>query len=210
MKLKNEHLVFIPIFLIVINMILVVTGKILPLDNWVYSLITHKKVITDILLFITKFGSVSYIVIICIFLLIFYKQKKELMHLYGVVIISTVINNIIKIIFRRARPALMGSFVPVFENTFSFPSGHAMATMTFYGFLIYMIYRKDINKKLKGALIGVLSVLILAVGFSRIYLYVHYFSDVFTGFMCSLVILYYYVKKVMKIDIFNFDKKGIL
>ncbi len=206
MKLKKEYIIAIPILLIVINIILVATSKILVIDNWVYSLISHNTILTNILLFITNFGSVKYIVAICLLLLIFYKPKKELMNLYGVVIISTVINNIIKIIFRRARTALMGSLVPVFENTFSFPSGHAMATMTFYGFLIYMIYKKDINKKLKGALMGLLSVLILAVGYSRIYLYVHYFSDVFTGFMCSLVILYFYIKVMKKMDFFDTEK----
>ena len=98
MKLKKEYIIAIPILLIVINIILVATSKILVIDNWVYSLISHNTILTNILLFITNFGSVKYIVAICLLLLIFYKHKKELMNLYGVVIISTVINNIIKII----------------------------------------------------------------------------------------------------------------
>lgn len=194
MKLKKDYLIILPILIVVINMILVATGKMLVVDNWVYNHIGHNEIVTKILLFITNFGSVKYIVGICLLLLIFYKPKKELVPLYGVTIISTVINNIIKLIFRRPRPALMGSLVPAFEGTFSFPSGHAMATMTFYGFLIYIIYKKDINKTLKIGLISLLSLLIFTVCFSRVYIYVHYFSDVITGCMISLLVLYGFIK----------------
>lgn len=201
MKLKKDYLIIIPILIVVINMIFVATGMILVVDNFVYSNLIHNEILTKILLFITNFGSVKYIVVICILLLLFYKPKKELVNLYGVLIISTVINNVIKIIFRRPRPALMGSLLPVFEGTFSFPSGHAMASMTFYGYLIYMLYKKDMNTHLKKLLISLLFLLILAVGFSRIYIYVHYFSDVFTGFMCSIIVLYFYIKMVKKVDV---------
>lgn len=194
MKLKKDYLIILPILIVVINMILVATGKMLVVDNWVYNHIGHNEIVTKILLFITNFGSVKYIVGICLLLLIFYKPKKELVPLYSVTIISTVINNIIKLIFRRPRPALMGSLVPAFEGTFSFPSGHAMATMTFYGFLIYIIYKKDINKTLKIGLISLLSLLIFTVCFSRVYIYVHYFSDVITGCMISLLVLYGFIK----------------
>ncbi len=194
MKLKKDYLIILPILIVVINMILVATGKMLVVDNLVYNHIGHNEIVTKILLFITNFGSVKYIVGICLLLLIFYKPKKELVPLYGVTIISTVINNIIKLIFRRPRPALMGSLVPAFEGTFSFPSGHAMATMTFYGFLIYIIYKKDINKILKIGLISLLSLLIFTVCFSRVYIYVHYFSDVITGCMISLLVLYGFIK----------------
>lgn len=200
MKLKKDYLIAIPIFIVLINMILVATGKMLVVDTFVYNILFHNAILTNILLFLTNFGSTNYIVVICVLLLLFYKPKKELLNLYGVVIISTVINNVIKIIFRRPRPELMGSLVPVFEGTFSFPSGHAMASMTFYGYLIYMVYKKDMNKQLKILLISLLSLLILSIGFSRIYIYVHYFSDVFTGFMCSIIILHFYIKITKKID----------
>lgn len=198
MKLKKEYLIGIPIFLVVIGMILVATGKILVLDNWVYSIIPHNDFLTNILKFITNFGSTLYIVVICILLLLFYKPKKELVYLYGVLIISTILNNVIKLIFRRPRPELMTIMGLANESTFSFPSGHAMASMTFYGFLIYMIWKKEMNKNLKIALISILSLLILLIGFSRIYLCVHYFSDVFIGFMCSIIVLYFYIRKLEK------------
>lgn len=206
MKLKKEYLIAIPIFLVILNMILIATGHMLPLDNWVYDHIGHNEILTKILVFITNFGSVKYIVAICVLLLIFYKPKKKLINLYGVTIVSTILNNVIKFIFRRPRPILMGSLVPVFESTYSFPSGHAMATTTFYGYLIYMLYKSDTRKPLKIAGIALLSLLIFIVCFSRIYIYVHYFSDVITGFMCSLIILFFYIKITKKVDFLNTEK----
>lgn len=200
MKIKKDYLIVIPILIVLINMIFIATGKMLVVDNWVYAKLMRSEILTKIMLFITNFGSTKYILVICILLLLFYKPKKELINLYGVLVISTVINNVIKVIFRRARPALMGSLVPVFESTFSFPSGHAMASMTFYGYLIYMLYKRDMNKSIKRLCIGLLSFLILSIGFSRIYIYVHYFSDVFTGFMCSFIILYFFVKWTKKVN----------
>jgi len=92
----------------------------------------------------------------------------------------------------------MGSFVDKFESTFSFPSGHSMAAMTFYGFLIYMIYKSNMSKTFKILLISLLSILILSIGVSRIYIGVHYFSDVITGFLCSIIIIYLYLKITKK------------
>lgn len=206
MKWKKDYLIAIPIFLVVLNMILIATGNMFPLDNWVYNHIGHNDFLIKILLFFTNFGSVKYIVVICILLLIFYKPKKKLVNLYGVTILSTILNNVIKFIFRRPRPTLMGSLVPVFESTYSFPSGHAMATTTFYGYLIYMLYKSDAKKPLKLAGITLLSLLIFTVCFSRIYIYVHYFSDVITGFMCSLVVLFFYIKTTKKGSFFSTEK----
>ena len=194
MKWKNDYLIAIPIVIVVVNMFLVATNRFLVIDNFVYDHILRTNWLTSILLFITKFGSTTYIVGICILFLIFYKNKKQLLDLYGAIIVSTIINNIIKIIFRRPRPALMTALNLAYENTYSFPSGHAMATMTFYGFLIYMLYKSKIKKPWKVTGITLLCLLILLVGFSRIYVGVHYFSDVFTGFLCSIIILFFYIK----------------
>ena len=67
-----------------------------------------------------------------------------------------------------------------------------MASAAFYGFLIYLIYKKIENKKLKIILMTILSLLILLIGVSRIYLGVHYTSDVFAGFCVSISYLAIY------------------
>lgn len=75
-----------------------------------------------------------------------------------------------------------------------------MISMAFYGFLIYLIYKYINNKYLKSFLIFILSLLIIMIGFSRIYLGVHYTSDVIAGFLVSISYLIVYT---------NFSKKII-
>jgi len=101
------------------------------------------------------------------------------------------LNNILKLIVRRARPT---GFRLIAETGYSFPSGHSMVSMAFYGYLIYLIYKNVRNKKLRWTLMTCFSLLILIIGLSRIYLGVHYTSDVFAGFLFSLGYLVVYIK----------------
>ena len=74
-----------------------------------------------------------------------------------------------------------------------------MASMAFYGFLIYLIYKNIKNKYLKWSLIIFLGTLIVAIGASRIYLGVHYTSDVLAGFLISIAYLILYTSIVSKL-----------
>lgn len=69
-----------------------------------------------------------------------------------------------------------------------------MISMAFYGFLIYLIYKNIKNKYFKWVLIVLLSLLILGIGVSRIYLGVHYTSDILAGFLISISYLVIYIK----------------
>lgn len=73
-----------------------------------------------------------------------------------------------------------------------------MISMAFYGFLIYLIYKYVKNKYLKWSLITVLEILIVGIGISRIYLGVHYTSDVLAGFLISISYLIVYVSIVKR------------
>ena len=84
-----------------------------------------------------------------------------------------------KIIFHRARPA-MGVYV---ESSFSFPSGHAAIAAVFYGLIIYILWRSVKSRKNKINILFTGLFVILGIGFSRIYLGVHYLSDVWAGYL---------------------------
>ena len=75
------------------------------------------------------------------------------------------------------------------ESGFSFPSGHSMAAFGFYGYFIYLISTSNLNKKIKIVLNIILSLLILLIGLSRVYLGVHYISDIVAGFIMSFIYL---------------------
>ena len=91
---------------------------------------------------------------------------------------------LLKDIFSRPRP-----LIPLLEPArgFSFPSGHAMMSFSFYGLLIYMVYQNVSNRYLKWLLIVGLFLLIFLIGFSRVYLRVHYASDVIAGFAAGFI-----------------------
>jgi undecaprenyl-diphosphatase len=71
--------------------------------------------------------------------------------------------------------------------------------MDFYGYFIYLIYKYVKNKYLKWTAISLLSILICLIGISRIYLGVHYTSDVLAGFLISISYLICYITIAKKI-----------
>ena len=90
----------------------------------------------------------------------------------------------LKHLFHRVRPE-----APLVEGitNYSFPSGHALMSISFYGFLIYIAYYQVRNSLFRNIVISFLLLLILLISFSRIYLRVHYTSDVVAGLSIGLI-----------------------
>lgn len=175
--------------------------EIMSLDIAGYNLIS-KYLIKDFTIpiakFITNLGGATVLILTTLILLIVLKNKKIGVSIASNLAISTGINIILKNIVQRPRPI---EFRLINESGYSFPSGHSMVSMAFYGYLIYLIYKNIENKKIKWTLITILSILILTIGTSRIYLGVHYTSDVIAGFVISLSYLIIYtsiIKRVIK------------
>ena len=79
------------------------------------------------------------------------------------------------------------------ENGYSYPSGHSMIAVGFYGFILYLIWQMNISKSLKYTLSSLMVIFILLIGISRIYLGVHFPSDVIGGYSISLCFLIVYI-----------------
>ena len=152
--------------------------------------------LTPIFKIITWFGSATCLILLALILFFTIKNKKVGLLISTNLIIITILNQALKIIVQRPRPT---EYRIINEAGYSFPSGHSMVSMAFYGFLIYLIYKNIKNKYLKISLIVILSLLIVMIGISRIYLGVHYTSDVCAGFLVSLSYLIIYINFANKL-----------
>ena len=144
--------------------------------------------LTQYFVAVTHIGDVygylaALIICISLFLLVF-KNWKFVLQLGVVMVLALSSNVILKKVINRSRPEIEHL---VTVETLSYPSGHAMTAMAFYGFLIYLFYRFDINKLLKYSVILLLTILIISIGISRIYLGVHFPSDVVGGFIAGFI-----------------------
>lgn len=190
MKNKKYYIPFTLLVLFIINSILVINNKYVKIDDSVHNFVMKfsSEMTTKFMKIFTFLGSTPFIILLCIlvFAILLYKKQKEYAYkCAGILVISTLMNNIVKVIVRRPRP----EYITVVENTFSYPSGHTMASVTLYGFLIYFLLKSKISKSYKVVFSIILGIIPVLVGMSRIYLGAHYFSDVFGGALLSIMLL---------------------
>ena len=167
------------------------------LDNYIYNVIKVfiSPKMTPIVKFITEFG--NYTVMIPVIILFYLFNKDKSFNRYFTINLVAIFtsNFIVKNIVRRDRPIDINLII---ENGFSFPSGHSMVSCAFYGFIIYYVYCSHLSKIWKTIIISILILLVLMIGLSRIYLGVHYASDVIGGFVLALVYLIIFIKYIYK------------
>lgn len=175
----------------------VLQNRIYEFDQFVYSFIkVHiKNPTTNILKMLTNLGGASFVISFTIILIGIIKNKKYTICMVANLVGVTVLNQILKFMVQRPRPE--ESYQLIKETGFSFPSGHSMASMAFYGLLMYFVYKKIEHRKLKWLICIVLMIVILTIGMSRIYLGVHYASDVLAGFCLSILYLILFIKIVI-------------
>lgn len=193
---KRNIIIFLCLilFLIIGLYVIKIDGNVI--DSSFYNFIISFKSKYTTLFFkgVTFLSSVLFMVVVSTLLLLVKKIKYRKLMLINI-ILDVILNTCLKYIFRRERPR---DIMMVIENGFSFPSGHTMLATIFYGFIIYLIYKSDKSRKFKYVSIILLSLLILLIGISRIYLGVHYTTDVLGGYLISisyLMIFIYYIEK---------------
>lgn len=191
-----------------ITIILMLLTFILVKKHFSYELLTldtsiHDKLLTlyhtDFLNYIMRFtsllGSVYFYIIVLLIVLI---KSKIYFKLTVVPLITSYITNMtFKLIINRNRP-LTWIVTPPLDP--SFPSGHTICSVVFYGIIIYLL--KNIkNNNLRLTLRILLTILIILIGISRLYLGVHFLSDVLTAYLLGILILtmfirYYKIKNI--------------
>ncbi len=191
MKNKKNILILILGLILIILTILICLGYTESFDTFCYNLVTlnMNDTWTNIFKVITFLGSTLFIVLAGIFFFVFFLlkgEKNKSFLISGTLIISTILNNLIKIIIRRERPGVLAL---VTEKSFSYPSGHMMASVTLYGLLYYLVYKSNLNKKVKIFLEIILIILPILIGISRIYLGVHFATDIIGATLVSLILL---------------------
>ncbi|MFS4467261.1 phosphatase PAP2 family protein [Maribacter sp. 2210JD10-5] len=158
--------------------------------------------------FVTDIGDVSgYLVVlaICTVLsIIVFKNWKFIVQIVLVLALATLSNIVLKKIINRARPGIEHL---VTVKTLSYPSGHAMSAMAFYGFLVYLVHRLKIHRLWKTLIIALLTILIISIGTSRIYLGVHFPSDVIGGFIAGIIWICFCVLIFNLVETFRQDPK---
>jgi membrane-associated phospholipid phosphatase len=98
---------------------------------------------------------------------------------------AALIDTILKLHFRRIRPTVAWAFVK--EHSFSFPSGHSVGAVVLYGTITYLVWSHLHDHKQRTAVIACALALIAGIGLSRVYLGVHYPTDVAAGYLVGLL-----------------------
>lgn len=185
-------------------MVLIVSrNDLLTFDKVIIKLVQglEHPVLTQIMIFFTELGSSKIITIIGVLLLIFMfivlRQRLELILIPLVFIGARMLNEFLKEFFVRERPDL-NRLIEI--GGYSFPSGHAMNAMAFYGIVTFLMSRQIKNRRGRTIFILSGSLFILMIGISRVYLGVHYPTDVIagyfaSGFLLALAIWIYFIFK---------------
>jgi undecaprenyl-diphosphatase len=181
-------LLFLFVFIVIANEMVLENED--QLDAVVFNQVARitNPSLTLLMRVITIFGSTyfllpAYLLLVSYFL--FFKNNRRLsLDVAAIGITSTIVLFTLKAIFHRYRPI---NPLVMNVNGYSFPSGHSFCSFTFFGLLIYILWKDEMDPILRWILTVLFFLFATVIAFSRVYLHVHYASDVVAGFcMCSL------------------------
>lgn len=189
--LKNNYIYLIITFLLIIVTTCIMKSKmydlILGFDHKVIDFMSQmiNTYFTKFFNILTNFGDFYIPIIIIVCILIFIKNKKCFYLVASGYAFSGLVVYISKTITQRPRPLEALIQIP---KSFSFPSGHTLTSIVFYMTLWYVLTYKS-TKRVKIITFILMLIIVILIGLSRIYLGVHYFSDVIGGILLAIPIL---------------------
>lgn len=140
---------------------------------------------------ITSSGSSTFYLLVSLLVCSWYLYSKQRDRLYLYLICiggGGVLNQVLKLIFERVRPDI---FPIIAESGYSFPSGHAMGAICFYGILAYFAGLGLKNRTVRWLLMSSAGIYIVLIGLSRVYLGVHYPTDILAGYAAGATWLFF-------------------
>ena len=207
--LSAELVLVLLVFLIALIFLIILIRQVFyhkkdTLDDILFSFLSHHvtHAHTVVMQWFTVFGSHFFLIpawlVLFAFFLFIKKEKWNFIKAAIIAISNLILLFTLKYFFNRSRPSL-----PLLKEVpgFSFPSGHAFMSLTFFGVIIYMVYKEVANKWLKWITIIMLTLLIFIIGLSRVYLRLHYASDVLAGYcfgVLSLISLFWMLRQIEK------------
>ena len=162
----------------------------------------------DIVKFFTFLGSHEFLIpanlVLIIYFLLIRRHKWYSIKVPAIALSSLGLMFALKHLFNRPCPE-----IPLLYEAkgLSFPSGHALMSVTFYGLLIYIVFKTYREKDWKWIVISLLLLLILIIGFTRIYLRVHYTTDVIAGYCIGFLWLVFAVSMLNRME--KYSKKKL-
>jgi membrane-associated phospholipid phosphatase len=168
------------------------TGNDQQVAEWLHGRATEP--LTDVFRAITTLGNfVTLVVVTVIAVAVLWRRRERIdaVLVAAAFLGAQVLSSGMKLGFRRERPFFPDPLAT--ESTFSFPSGHALVSLAVYGSIALVVARRVRRRSDGIVLFGATALLVLAIGFSRLYLGVHFLSDVLAGFAAGaawLALLY--------------------
>ncbi|PFA70756.1 hypothetical protein CN378_00370 [Bacillus sp. AFS015802] len=183
-------------------------NEIARFDDGVFDIVrgTISPKLTEIMTSITFLGGIKGITIftITVVVILLFMKKYPLALFVAITILTGAgFNGLLKWIFKRDRPDIEAL---IQQGGYSFPSGHSMSSFIFYGSLAFILFRALDHKRYKWGSVIMVGILVLLIGISRVYLGVHYPSDILGGFtaggawltLCITIYMYFYKRKHWK------------
>lgn len=165
--------------------------------DWFYSIRTEQR--TEIFKGITFFANTKTIVWLCIILLVIPRVNKKIgIPVAATAIVGSALNRTIKHTVMRPRPEY--DLQLIHPGGFSFTSGHSSSSIMMYGLLVLLIRRYVKDKRVANTATVVLTLLWIAIGISRMYLGVHYPTDVMGGWTLGMIVMLVTITVVEKVD----------
>lgn len=198
LALKNKRIVILAVCVMVFVELLddILEGDLMRLDTFAYWFFVENlrsDAITPVMEAFSNLATPLCLLVLLLMVAAFAPGKRPGLCCALNLVLVIILNQVLKALVQRPRPE---GFNLVVESGFSFPSGHSMVAMAFFGLFIWLVWKYKEDSTMRMVSCVCFAIIIVMMGISRIYLGVHYASDVIAGFCVSLAWLAIYTRVV--------------